>query len=322
MPDHRPRRPPVIERIGVWVDAQQSRPAAPTLWWVAALALGMATLGHALILQGVFPANGAAMAAGYGSPIIAFEFARSQADLTAIFGNVGDPDQAARLIAMQSGNEQDYLFMLLYALFLTSGLWALWREVRRPLLLLGVVMPLLAALFDAWENWLMFEIQAAFAVGEYTPAIDTLAVPVAAKFLLLTATNVLIGYGVMHVPGRGWQLAGVLVIVPCVASIMALVAPAAFGWTLSPVLAAGWTALLGTAVIASWRALVGKRPLARFDNDGLGTVPQRSRSTDPSAAADDARDAAVRDAAVRDAATPVRPATFGRRRNDAAPGED
>lgn len=307
---HRPRHISLSERIRAWVDTQQRRAAAPTLWWLAAFGLGLATLGYALVLQAAFPVNGAAMPPGYGAPVLAFEFATNQNDLVAIFGDANDPDQGARLAAMQSGNEQDYLFMLLYASFLATGCWALWREVRRPMLLLGVVMPVLAALFDAWENWLLFAIQAAFSVGEYAPQLATLGAPVAAKFLLLTATNILIGLGLMQIPGRGWQLAGVLVMVPCVTTIMALIAPMAFGWTLSPAIAAGWVALLGTAALASWRVIVGKRPLARFSDDDLANRVRREPKIDISAAIED-----------EGPATPTRPANFGRRQGDPPTGD-
>jgi hypothetical protein len=178
-------------------------------------------------------------------------------------------------------------------------------------LLLGVVMPVLAALFDAWENTLLFAIQTGFVLGEYAPEIKLLAAPVTAKFLLLAATNILIGHGLMQIPGRAWQLVGVLVIVPCVATVMALIAPMAFGWTLAPVLAAGWLGLLGTAAIASWRALAHKRPLANFSDEGLRTLQQRRA----------ARDDDSSDAAIDEVATPIKPAVFGRRRAESAPDE-
>ena len=49
---------------------------------------------------------------------------------------------------MRAGNEQDYLFMLLYAAFVTSGLIALWRELRLRWLLAAALLPVAAALCD------------------------------------------------------------------------------------------------------------------------------------------------------------------------------
>lgn len=251
-------------RLSRWFDAQRMRDPAPTRWWALTALLGVAATVFGLSLTQVFPQSGPAIAAGYGSPVIAFEFARSQADLLAIFGPDSDPLQVSRLAAMRSGNEQDYLYMLLYAGFLASGCVALWRELRSRHLLAAAALPVLAALSDAWENWLLFDIQAAFTLGDYSPAMASLPWPVAIKFLLLALTNVAIGHAMTQM-GRGWQLAGTLVIVASLPVAMALTAPADFGWTLLAAIGGGWIALLGMAAIGSWRALVGNRPLVDFE---------------------------------------------------------
>ncbi len=250
--------------FAAWLDAQRLRPAAPTRWWIATLLFGIGVLLFGSLLGGVFPQSAYAMKAGYGAPVLAFEFARGQADLVAIFGPDSDPMQVARLAAMRSGNEQDYIYMLLYAGFLTSGVLALWRETRLRPLFVAAALPVLAALCDAYENWLLLDIQAAYTVGDYSPMMASLPYPVAAKFLLLALTNVAIGIGLAQI-GRWWALVGTLVIVACIPTLMAVVAPENFGWTLLAATGGGWVALLGTAAIASWRALVHKRPLVDFE---------------------------------------------------------
>ncbi len=113
-----------------WSEAQRERPPAPTRWWVATLLFGIAVVLFGLYLGQVFPQTGYDVAPGYGPPVLAFEFAGSQTDLEAVFGFFTDPQQGTRLAAMRAGNEQDYLYMLLYAGFLASGCFALWRELR------------------------------------------------------------------------------------------------------------------------------------------------------------------------------------------------
>ena len=147
-----------------WIEAQRTRPSAPTRAWGWTLAFGIATLLYGLYLTQVFPQTGHDIAPGYGAPVLAFEFAGSQADLEAIFGFYTDPQQVTRLAAMRTGNERDYLYMLLYAGFLVSGCIALWRELRLRALLAAALLPIAAALCDAWENWLLFDIQAAFTL--------------------------------------------------------------------------------------------------------------------------------------------------------------
>lgn len=274
-------------RLQLWFDAQRMRPPTPTRWWYATLFLGVALLLFGQSLNQIFPQDGHGFAPGYGAPVIAFEFARSQADLLAIFGPESDPLQVSRLAAMRTGNERDYLFMLLYAGFLVSGLIALWRELRLRPILVAAALPILAALCDAWENSLLFDIQSAFTLGDYSPAMASLPGPVAAKFLLLAATNVAIGLGLAQM-GRWSQLAGTLVIVACIPAAMALVAPPVFGWTLVAAIGGGWIALLGLAAIGSWAAFVKRRPLVDFEGampertDGRGAAPPRLHRERPS----------------------------------------
>ena len=229
-------------------------------WWYGALLLGIAVFLFGLHLAQVFPASGYAVEPGYGAPVLAFEFAGGQPDLIAIFGPDSDPRQVGRLAAMRTGNEQDYLYMLLYAGFLASGLVALSHESGLRALKTAAALPIVAGLCDAWENWLLFDIQAAFTVGDYSPAMASLPYPVTAKFVLLALTNVAIGLGIARI-GRWHQLAGTLVIVACVPVLMAIAVPARYGWTLLASTGGGWIILLGLAAIASWRAAVGKCPL-------------------------------------------------------------
>ena len=229
-------------------------------WWYGALLLGIAVFLFGLHLAQVFPASGYAVEPGYGAPVLALEFAGGQPDLIAIFGPDSDPRQVGRLAAMRTGNEQDYLYMLLYAGFLASGLVALSHESGLRALKTAAALPIVAGLCDAWENWLLFDIQAAFTVGDYSPAMASLPYPVTAKFVLLALTNVAIGLGIARI-GRWHQLAGTLVIVACVPVLMAIALPARYGWTLLASTGGGWIVLLGLAMMASWRAAARKRPL-------------------------------------------------------------
>jgi len=243
-----------------WIETQRSRPPAPTRWWVATLTFGIAVVLFGLYLGQVFPQTGHDIAPGYGPPVLAFEFAGGQADLEAIFGFITDPQQVTRLAAMRAGNEQDYLYMLLYAGFLASGCIALWRDLRLRPLLAAAALPVAAALCDAYENWLLFDIQAAFTAGDYSPAMASLPYPVAVKFLLLAVTNVIIGAAATQL-GRWWALFGTIAILAAIPTVMALITPAAFAWALIPSAAGGWLLLLALAAAGSWRALVQKRPL-------------------------------------------------------------
>ena len=118
---------------------------------------------------------------------------------------------------------------------------------------------------DGWENWMLFDIQAAFTAGDYSPAMASLSYPVAAKFVLLALTNVAIGLALARLGSRWWVLAGTLVIVACVPALMAIAVPSHYGWTLLAATGGGWMALFGTAAIANWRALVQKRAVMEVE---------------------------------------------------------
>lgn len=246
-----------------WIELQRTRPSAPTRAWVWALGFGIATLLFGLYLGQVFPKTGHDIAPGYGAPVLAFEFAGGQADLEAIFGFYTDPEQVKRLAAMRAGNELDYLYMLLYAGFLVSGCIALWRELRLRAILAAAALPIAAALFDAYENWLLFDIQAAFTAGDYSPAMASLPTPVAVKFLLLAATNVAIGAAATQM-GRWWALFGTLAILAAIPTVMAIITPAAFAWALLPSAGGGWILLLALSAAGSWQMLARGRPLVDF----------------------------------------------------------
>lgn len=244
-----------------WIETEGARAPAPTRAWYWTLGLGIAVLAFGLHLTQVFPQAGHDIAPGYGAPVLAFEFAGGQADLEAIFGVETDPQQVARLAAMRMGNERDYLYMLLYAGFLGCGCFALWRELRVRALLAATLLPLAAALCDAWENWLLLDIQAAFTAGDYSPAMASLPYPVAAKFGLLALTNVAIGAAATQF-GRWWALFGTLAILAAIPTAMALITPAAFAWMLVPSAAGGWLLLLALATAGSWRAVAHGKALA------------------------------------------------------------
>lgn len=248
-----------------WIEARRTRPPAPTRVWYWTLAFGIGTLLFGLYLGQVFPQTGHDIPPGYGAPVLAFEFAGGQADLEAIFGFYTDPEQVTRLAAMRTGNERDYLYMLLCAGFLVSGCLALWQELRLRALLAAALLPVAAALCDAWENYLLFDIQAAFTLGDYSPAMASLRYPVAAKFLLLAATNVVIGTAATQF-GRWWALFGTLAILAAIPAVMAIITPAAFAWALVPSAAGGWILLLALAAVGSWQALIRKRPLVDLGN--------------------------------------------------------
>lgn len=120
--------------------------------WAAALGAGLFTLVAALWLGTQFPNDFAETSADYGEPILAFEFAETQADLFAIFGTADDPARAARQAGMDKGHDGDRYFLVIYSFFITAFFLALYRENGRRLMHVGILLAVAAGLTDIWEN--------------------------------------------------------------------------------------------------------------------------------------------------------------------------
>jgi len=106
--------------------------------------LGIATLVMTLVLALVGPRATGPLPDGFITPVMAFEFAESAAEVTTLF----EPEGSAA--AMDRVNRWDFLFMTLYSLFLVtfalaaaldSGQFTLWfAAALAPLILLADVM--------------------------------------------------------------------------------------------------------------------------------------------------------------------------------------
>ena len=115
-----------------------------------AVFFGLAMIGVALALLFINPLNQQNLPEGFQTPIIAFEFMNNVNDVF-IFFQVDDPKEyAAR---MMLGNKIDYLFMILYPLFLCFVGIGFYRITGlRFILLVAILLPLIISLSDALEN--------------------------------------------------------------------------------------------------------------------------------------------------------------------------
>lgn len=171
---------------------------------VATVMAGVATIGLALVMLGVFPAK-ADLAGGFRTPIIAFEFARSEEDLDFL---AGDSETArANRVAMDAGHRYDMFFPLAYGSML--ALLAL-RLARRgeSVAWLGVAFALVTIPADIHENLVLLDITAAFDGGG--PAEGLLPLLYSATWLkwwAIAAAMAAIAGALLH--KKSWWLGGV-----------------------------------------------------------------------------------------------------------------
>lgn len=123
-------------------------------WATAILATAMLTLGLVLTLIMPFEAE---LAEGFRTPIIAFEFAQTEADLAFLSG-----DSAASTLnrdKMDAGHQWDMAFPFAYGLFIALLILPMALVGQRGLLL-GVLLAVLIIPFDINENLKLLEITA------------------------------------------------------------------------------------------------------------------------------------------------------------------
>ena len=118
--------------------------------------LGLLVAGMSIGLMMVFPSKAPWMMEGFATPIIAFEFVKSQTEVYKLFGLHDALDQLSMAQSMIStmdlGNRLDYIYMVLYSsfLFFFSGVCA--KTTRQKYYYTGSVLSIVILFADAMEN--------------------------------------------------------------------------------------------------------------------------------------------------------------------------
>lgn len=189
------------------------------------------------------------------APIVAFELARSESDLQAIFGAPGDPCRDEMIARMDSINWLDVLvFIPAYGTFLVAFFLGM-RARNVPLTGLGVKLALAAIVTDLIENPCLMLL---------TPRLDATSIwltllpwATGAKWLALGAAAAVAGIIFITIRPRTFLPATAPAALICwIASgvtIAALISPAKFGPVLSPAIGATWVVFLITACTQAFR---------------------------------------------------------------------
>lgn len=205
--------------------------------WRLSLLFGIAVAIVGIVTMGAFPTDGAGYDPGLGTPVYAFEMARSSQDLIAIFGTIDDPARAGRIAAMDAGNLWDYPFMICYGLFIAFFFVAAGKKsggkVWKLLALLGVI----AAIADGMENQILLGLTADI---EGAPNINLLAYPVWTKFLSLGVCGVGMGAYLISQSNVGWKIAGAIAALGALLVIPGFISPTDYAVLLGNGLGLNW----------------------------------------------------------------------------------
>ncbi len=215
------------------------------IWAILTTAAGLVTLAVTAMFQAL-PEVAAGRAAGCFSapPVIAFEFARTVTQASALFG-AGDC-RAMTLTAMDAVNRLDMAaYIPAYTLFAAVGAVFAARGARPRLALLAILTALTALVADYVETHTLLAITA--DVEAATDAM-TLRASTAAwiKFFALGAHGLLVAMVCFRAtPGR-WIVGGALVL-PMVGVIAAATDPGGRAGLMTLALTLGWLTLLAVA---------------------------------------------------------------------------
>ena len=187
-------------------------------------------------------------------PILAFEFARSVADLHALFGPAPGACRSAVVVKLDLINWLDTaLFIPIYGAFLAFGVLSL--RARHPALARwAVVLTLSACCADYLENACLLQLSAAPDVASGWLAL--LAWATGVKWVLLGVVGVLASRLVSERRGlTALCVAGLAIVV------LALAVPAKFGRFATLGVSVSWLMLLVAVVRVWWLGRRGAAPL-------------------------------------------------------------
>lgn len=219
-------------------------------YWVLDLGLGLVLLALAGSVMGAFPETGHDVLPGYGGPVFAFEMAKTQADLIAVFGPVDDPLRAARIAQMDIGNLWDFPFMLSYSLFMAMFCFAIWKDTKQRIWLAFIGLALLSGFADAIENLILLGVTRNMHTA---PNLTWLGIPVWTKFLAIMACNCASSVYIALQKTPLWRAIGVAGFVGGLTIFAAFLSPSEYGYLIRNGTTMGWLAML---IFAGYRSYV------------------------------------------------------------------
>lgn len=209
--------------------------------WLMCGIIGLFLSVFALFVLDKFPADAHSIAPGYGGPVFAFEMAKDQADLIAVFGPETDPERARRITQMDVGNLWDYPFMLIYSLFMAAFMWAAYREMKHKTWIVLTGVALLSGAADAVENLILLGLTKELAGA---PNIAWLGYPVWTKFLSIMVCVIAAGVFIFRQKHWIWKALGIAAIIGGFTIFAAFLAPDQHGHLIRHGTTVGWVIML------------------------------------------------------------------------------
>ncbi|MDA3895693.1 MAG: hypothetical protein PF482_06050 [Desulfobacteraceae bacterium] len=154
--------------------------------------VGLLVIIMSVTLVIIFPSKAPKMPDGFFTPIIAFEFIKTKAEVFQLFVATDGTTRQAMVNAMDLGNRLDYIYMCLYSVFFLLFCQKCADISKKKLYYTGMAIAVVVLLGDALENRQLLGITAKLENGDFAAELSLLYFftwikwgGIAAVFLLL-----------------------------------------------------------------------------------------------------------------------------------------
>jgi len=114
--------------------------------------LGLLVFAMSIILLIIFPSKASRLPDGFFTPVIAFEFIETPAEVFQMFASTDGTIHQAMVAAMNLGNELDFIYMVLYSTFLLLFCLKCAEISSQKFYYMGAVIAVAVLFADALEN--------------------------------------------------------------------------------------------------------------------------------------------------------------------------
>lgn len=114
--------------------------------------LGLGAVIMTLVMSAIGPRPAVPLSAGFVTPVLAFEFAETEAEVAALFAPVGQPAGNTVRAAMDRVNQLDFLYIALYGGCLLAFALTCYRLTGQPVYLLTAALAVAIMVADVLEN--------------------------------------------------------------------------------------------------------------------------------------------------------------------------
>ncbi len=209
--------------------------------WIAACFFGLLLLVIGNIIIGFFPSHAHNIASGYGSPVFAFEMARTSQDLINVFGPTDTPAREVRIAAMNTGNLWDFPFMVIYSGFIATFFLGAYSASRQKMLLGLSALGLVSGIADAVENFILLGLTKNLEVAHN---IQFLPYPVWIKFFAIMVTAIGAGVFIAQQSSPLWRVTGILAALSAATILITFSDAEKYGFLLQFSITISWLVML------------------------------------------------------------------------------